>query len=453
MDAFSVNSQPETIFGPSEPVLAELVVKSHVHLGRSWVFRFWDGITTFLSNLFGICSVIICTAVAANIPVLQLVSFGYLLEVSGRIGRGGTWSDGLVGISKASRIGSLILGIWLLLIPIRFFTDAFWYEAYLIDSQSSQTQLMRIVQLLLIGLTVLHIVAACVCGGKLRYFFWPIIAPFSFGLWAIRKMLGTKFFRPVLSTCLNWVSPSLTNDICNAAAPRDWFLPAILWKKVRQGRLYQNVRDGLWQFFADLNLWHYFKLGFVGFIGTAIWLALPTILLVAATRLQGVSAGVCGALGSLLAIPTFALLLFVQTHFASNGKLKNFFEVRQVISNIRRAPLAHVSALLLALLLALPLFLLKIENIPVELFWTLSLVLVVFSWPSRIVVALAYRRGTRKSEQGRWWVRYPEMTLALPVSAAFVLILFVSRYVSWHGAFSMIENHVFLMPAPFWLGL
>ena len=52
---------------------------------------------------------------------------------------------------------------------------------------------------------------------------------------------------------------------------------------------------------------------------------------------------------------------------------------------------------------------------------------------------------------GRWWIRWPVAMLAVPISAAFAIILSLTRYVSWNGAFSLIENHVFLLPAPFWL--
>ena len=419
--------------------------------GRSWVFRFFDFIRITIENGLGIASIIFCTAIAANIPIAQFLSFGYLLEVSGRLARGGTIKDSLVGVSKAFRIGVVLLGTWLLLIPVRFFSDAFWYEAYLIDPASDQTRLMRFLQVLFIGLTLLQIGAAWVCGGKFRYFFWQLVAPFSFGVWLFRKLLGSGFTRPILNFFFKWISPNLVNDFCNVQPPTDWFVPAILWKKLRSGSFYTEIRDGLWNFVFSLNLWHYFKLGFVGFVGSAIWLALPTVLLIGATRLAGGSAILCAVFGVVTAIPVFVILLYQQTHFAREQKFSSFWQPGVVLANFRRAPIAHVVALLLVLIFAIPLFILKIEQIPVELLWLLSIVFVLFSWPSRIVTGLAYRRGTRKTASGRWWIRWPEMTMAIPIAASFVLILSLTRYVSWHGAFSMIENHVFLLPAPFWL--
>jgi hypothetical protein len=141
----------------------------------------------------------------------------------------------------------------------------------------------------------------------------------------------------------------------------------------------------------------------------------------------------------------------MQTHFARDGQLRRFVEPIAVVRVFRRAPLAHVVALFLMLMFAIPLFLLKVEEIPAELNWVLSLVFVIFTWPARIAVGLAYRRGVTRERAGWWFVRWPIMSLALPVSAAYTIILFFTRYVTWNGAISLIENHVFLLPAPFWL--
>lgn len=433
------------------PITATVIPDHEIDLERSWVFRSLGAVSELSACLFGIVVIVLGTATLANVPLLQLLSFGYLLEVAGRTGRTGKLRDGLVGIRKAGKIGAVLLGTWLLLLPIRILSDSFWYEAYLIDPASDQTLWLRRMQIILVIATVLHIVACWICGGKLKYFFWPVIAPVSFGLWACRKLLGSSITRPFLSTALGWISPKLTNDICNASGPSDWFLPLIVWRKLRAGTIYQEMRDGLWHFFETLNLWHYFRLGTVGFVGSVIWLIVPTLLLVGATKLQGAAAGLCAFFGIVVAVPVFTILLFLQTHFAAAKRFGCFFEVREVVRNFGRSPLAHLFALLTAMILAVPLFLLKIEDIPRELLWTLSVVFVLFSWPSRIAIAKAYHRGQQKQNASRWWLRWPAIILALPIAATFVLIMFGSRYVSWHGAYSMIENHVFLLPAPFWL--
>jgi hypothetical protein len=241
------------------------------------------------------------------------------------------------------------------------------------------------------------------------------------------------------------------DDLCNAKPVGDWFVPIICWKRIKAGNLYRRSRDGVWEFATRLNLVYYFQLGLKGFLGSFLWLLLPTSLLVIASYAEDGVAILSGIFGVVFAIPIFMLLPFLQAHFATDGKLKRFGEVRAVFKNFGRAPFAHLFALLLTLVLALPLFFLKIEEIPAELLWTLSVVFVVFSWPARVCVGWAYRRGAQRERASRWWVRYPVVLLGVPIALAFALILTLTRYVSWHGALSLFENHVFLLPAPFWL--
>lgn len=419
-------------------------------LEQSWVFRMCGSLTQFFSRLFGIGSIIFLLAVAANIPILQFLSFGYLLEVSGRLARKQKFSDAMIGLKKASVLGGLVLGTWLMLWPIRF-ASGIWYDAYLIDPSSQQTLFMRVLQILLIALVVFHISAAWLCGGKLRYFFWPIVAPFSFTIWLARRLAGARLFRRILSVVVGWISPRLVEDICNVKPVVDWFLPAIVWRRIRRGHLYADSRDRVWDFATSLNLGYYFILGFKGFLGTFLWLLLPTSLLVVASFSEGGVAILSGILGVVFAIPIFIILPFTQAHFAKDGKLKRFLEIRAVFKNYGHAPWAHLTALVLTLVLALPLFFLKIEEIPPELLWSLSVVFVMFSWPARLSVGWAYRRGSKRDCPSRWWVRYPIVLLCAPIALSFALILTLTRYISWYGAMSLFENHVFLLPAPFWL--
>ena len=37
----------------------------------------------------------------------------------------------------------------------------------------------------------------------------------------------------------------------------------------------------------------------------------------------------------------------------------------------------------------------------------------------------------------------------LPVAAAYVLVVFLSPFVIWHGVWGMYEQHAFLLPVPF----
>lgn len=417
---------------------------------NSWVFRCFDRIGQTATGVFGFCSVVVLVAMAASIPILQVLSLGYLLEVSGRLARGGKLRDAMVGMGKASVLGGILLGVWLSMLPLRL-VSSFWYDAHLISPLSDQTQFLRAAQLVLMVVTFAHLFSAMACGGKLRYFLWPLIAPLSLGVWAIRRMSGLPIFKRTMQFLLGWFAPGVVDDICEAKPISDWFVPAILWKRIRVGKMYSRSRDAVWDFTISLRLPYYFGMGFKGFFGTALWLLIPSGLFILAGQTTGPPSVLLTLGGFLIGVPVFASLLFLQTHFASDGKLSRFIEIRKVFRNFGRAPLAHVFALLVVFVLSVPLFLAKIELIPVELIWVLSVVFVVLNFPGRLLAGWAYRRGERERAKSRWWLKYPFVLLTGPLSIAFVGLYFIFRYVSWHGSYSFVENHVFLFPAPFWL--
>lgn len=297
----------------NEEVGAEMV-------NRSWVFRLmgWGGRTA--TGLFGLSSVLVLVAMVACIPILQLLSLGYLLEVSGRIGRGGKFRDAMVGMEKASVLGGVLLGSWLSLIPLQIVSN-FWYDAHLISPLSNQTQLLRIVQVVLLVVTFGHLFSAIVCGGKLRYFVWPLVAPLSFGVWATRRMSGLPIFKTTMQVLLGWCARGVVNDICEVKPMSDWFVPAILWKRVRAGRIYSRSRNAVWEFAVCLRLPYYLGLGGKGFVGTAIWLFVPSILFVLAGQTSGVPSLLLVIGGFFTGVPIFGSLLFLQTHFSTDGKL------------------------------------------------------------------------------------------------------------------------------------
>jgi hypothetical protein len=417
---------------------------------KSWPFRLLNALSIFASRIFGIASIVILLAITASIPILQFISFGYLIEVSGRLARQRTFRDAMIGLSKASKLGGVIIGCWLTFLPVRILSSV-WEEAYLIDPSSSATLISKNCLILLIVLSVCHIFTALICGARFRYFFWPLIAPVSLAIWLARRLTGIKPIRFAIKYTLGILAPNIEKDISNAKPIGDWFLPIILLSRLRTQNIYTTARDDAWSFLVSLNLKYYMLLGLKGFAGSFAWLLIPTLLLVSASYEESGLSILFGILGVLFAIPIFGTLLFLQTHFALDGRLIRFIEVGQVWKNFGRAPIAHLFALTISLVLALPLFLLKIETIPNELLWTLSLVFIIFSWPARLTLGWAYRRGKSAPRSRRWWLRYPMLLASVPIAFAFAIILTLTRYVSWNGALSLFENHVFLLPAPFWL--
>lgn len=434
----------------SAPVVAEYVTEP-----RSWPFRLVRGFGRVVEWPFGAACLIVGLAVLAAIPIVQFLSLGYLLEVSGRVARTARLREGFVGVHKAARAGSVVMGAWLCLLPVQL-VSSIWYKAYLIAPDSDVTAGWRVAQIVVTILAVAHIVAACYCGGRLRHFFWPLLAPFSLGMWFSRWLVSNRVFRPVIENTIGRLAPRFLQDVCNWRPLSDWFLPAVLVKGVVRGTLYGNARDGLWNFVTGLRLPHYFWLGFRGFVGAAAWLVIPALLLVGGMVLPaGEGGGLCLVLGVLLTIVVVMYLPFLQTHFAAENRLGAFLELGRVRRNFRHAPIAFLLAFVITIVFALPPYLFKIaplSNLGAtqnELTWITCLVFITFIFPTKLLAGWAIGRGRMRERLAHWTLRWSIRPVMLIVPLAYLFVLFFSQYVSWHGTWSLFEQHIFLVPAPF----
>src|SRR3954453_7796953 len=86
---------------------------------RGWFRRLTGAITSFFEWVFGATALGFGLAVLSVIPVLQLLSFGYLLESGARVARSGRLRDAFVGVRKAARLGSMAIGVSLVLLPLQ----------------------------------------------------------------------------------------------------------------------------------------------------------------------------------------------------------------------------------------------------------------------------------------------------------------------------------------------
>ncbi len=359
---------------------------------------FFQTIGSVAEWLFGAATMIVILAILATIPILQFLSLGYLLEAAGRVARSGRIRDGFIGIRKAARIGSIVLGTWILLLPLRLVSDL-WADARLIDPASGTTRGWAIAVTILTVVLVPHIIWAWYRGGRFRHFLGP--APVRF---------------------------------C---------------KRVVRGGMLVEARDGVWDFVTELRLPYYAFLGFRGFAGALVWLFVPVTMLAIATQLPSGLGVLVGLLGGLLLATVVLYLPFAQTHFAVENRFRAIFELRAVRRLFRRAPIAFWFALLITLASALPLYLLKIELTPREVAWLPSLIFVVFIFPARILTGWAVGRGLRRDEPRHFIFRWSARLAALPIAATYALIVYFTQYLSWYGAYSLYEQHAFLLPVPF----
>jgi len=437
----------QVVAAPAEEVAEVPVVVAEVAkppLAKSWPIWMWRALCASLSWLFGLASLVGVLGTLSVIPIVQFIGLGYLLEASARVARSGKLRDGFMDIAKYGQIGSLVVGTWLVLLPLRFLATVA-DDAYRIDPTGIAAGAWRLGQLIVTALALLHIALAWYSGGKLRHFFWPFVAPFQLASWILfGKVLG-----PLVRPLLAQISPAMVEDLYVPTPLTSWFPPAILWAGIWKGDLYTRARDHVWDFVTTFPIRHYFWLGLRGFAGAFIWLLIPSLMLIVGSTVSkpiGFLVGWTGAFG-LAWVLTY--LPFLQTHFAKENRFWAMFERKVVKQQFVRAPLAYWASLTVTLLFALPLYLLRIELIPRDLFWIPTVVFVLFIYPARLLAGWAYGMALRREKPTYFVLRLGAWLVTLPVVLMYLLILFFSQYVSWNGAASLLEQHAFLLPVPF----
>ena len=351
-------------------------------------------IASGIEGLFGIACLIFGLAVLAALPIFQFLSLGYLLESGGRVARTGRLRDAFIGIRMAARIGGVVLGCWLTLLPLRF-ASGLARAAQIIDPDGDAAHAWRVVLMIAIPLAALHLLATVARGGRLRLFLWPFNL-----LWLVRQ----------------------------------------LWR----GGYYARTRDAAWVVFVDLRLPYYFWLGLRGFVAALAWLIVPVSLIA-----LGRSMPIFGFVGALLLAWVLFYLPFLQIRLAAQNRFWAGFERKAVRAEFTRAPWAFAVAFLVTLLTALPLYLLKIELVPAEAAWLPSLVFIAFIFPARVLTGWALGRANRREQYRHWFFRWTGRLPLLPAVAFYVLVVYFTQFTSWNGIWSLYEQHAFTLPVPF----
>lgn len=431
--------------GPASPVEASIVAAPPDHIPQSWPFYLWYWLCRSLSWLFGVASVVGCLAVLSAIPLVQFISLGYLLEASARVARSGKLRSGFIDMHKFARIGSMVAGTWLMLLPLRYLSTLA-ADAYFVDAGGASARAWRSGQIVCTVLMIGHILVAWYSGGKLRHFFWPVLAPFQLGA----KVLFGGIIGPLMRPLVEAISLKLAADLYVARPLSTWFPPAILWDGLKRGHLYRETRDAVWDFVIGLELPQRFWLGVRGFVGALAWLFIPTLLMMGGASLpDGGLAVISGWLGALLLGIVLIYLPFAQTHLAVQNRFVAVFDLGEIRRQFRRAPLAYWFSLTITLLFAIPLYLLTIELTQREVTYLINLVFIAFIYPARILTGWAMGRALHHSQPRFFLFRWMARFGAIPVVLTYLAILWASQYTSWFGPFSLMVQHAFMVPVPF----
>lgn len=357
-----------------------------------------------LRAVFGLFSLILMLAILAAVPIVNFVSLGYLLEAEGRVGRSGRMGSAFPLLGVAPRLGSIALGLWLWLIPLRVLGSAA-ADAQLVDPRAPAAFILAGLKFVAWIAVTTHLCLALARGGSLGCF----VRPLKNVLWLIGQIRAGSYF---------------------ATASRE-------------------IR----RFLSGLRLRHHFSLGLRGAAGAFAWLILPTALYAAVRHSEGPEV-VVTLFGGTLLVAAFAWVPFLQAHFAATNRFGAFGELRTIRRLFGHAPFAWLLATIVVYVLALPLYLFKIVLPPSDAMWFVTLVFVASIYPARIATGLAYHRAVRREREGKrsWWItRMFVRILMLALMVAYVFLLFFTQFIGEEGKRELFQHHAFLLPWPMYL--
>ena len=390
-------------------------------------------IAWLVRSLFGIASLILLLAVIAALPIVNFLALGYLLEVEGRLARSGKLQDAFPLIGTAPRLGSIALGIWAWIIPLRLLANVA-SDARLIDPGSrSDIALHMLVPALAIILTV-HLCLALARGGSLWSFMWPLTIPLAV-LAAPVAVPIIVVFMVIRHRSLSWLLSPVKRFIAE-------------FRRLATPEYWNQASFAVHGFIAALRLKHHFLLGLKGWIGAMIWLFIPTLLLAATTKTEGgpLLVTLCGGI---LLMVVLSWIPFLQAHYAAENRFGAMFELKTIRQLYKNAPFSWLISMLITLTLALPLYLFKFALPPSDAMWLLTIVIVVSNYPVKVITGWAYHRAATRERRAHWSLRWLIRAGMLPLLAIFVLLLFFTQFIGEHGKVVLFEHQVFLLVWPF----
>lgn len=358
-------------------------------------------------GVFCVLSLIALLAILTAVPMLQLIAFGYLLGVAGRLAGGADFRDSLPGLTQAGQIGLAAMVLFIVALPTRLI--AHWESvAVLIQPGSDPAGVMRFLAIVASVAAMVYLLIALALGGHLADYAWPV------------------------SFC---------------------FCPKRYSRRLFSKKVWSALPNRLWEFTVSLDLLSHFWLGLRGAIGTMVWLIPALVIMLTFREGDSGAAGFLGIVALLVLGISMMYLPMLQAHFADANRVSALFDVRRIRADFRGAPWSWLAAMLLMLLvLPLPLYLLKIEATQQEVMWLPCFVFVAFMLPARIATGLALRRCRRNlqsadvsSAVSQWIVR----SLMPLVVAIYLGFVYLSQYTSWDGLGTWIAQHAVLIPVPF----
>jgi hypothetical protein len=351
--------------------------------------------------LGGVSLLALLTA-AATFPGGNFFVLGFLLDVEGRIIRGGKLRFA-IPVLPAARLGAIALCFAIWLAPVWLLANLA-RDALTVAPHGVTAWLAVIVFVASAAVVAAHLTLAVMCGGSLGCFLRPIRN--------VRRL---------------------------SAEVRRGGFAGKTWRRA-------EVFVAVWR--IPQRVWS----GAIVYAGSVLWLVGPVAVF---TSVQSSDAPTWPRLAMLAGGAALACVLawipFLQARFAAEGRWRSFFELKSIRELFGHAPLAWTFAIVVTYALSIPLYFywvhLKMHLPPHGAVWDVMLVILLAAYPSRIVVAWAYRRALR---QPRSWAPWRWMSRAILTAGLLALVWLLSHVpmIGDHGRRSLFEHHAVVVPFP-----
>lgn len=351
---------------------------------------------------FGGVSLLAILTALATIPGGNLFVLGFLLDVEGRIIRGGKLRFA-VPAPLAARVGAIVLGCGIWIAPVWLLAGVAG-DARTVAPYGLAAWLATIVFAACAALVAVHLGVALLCGGSLGCF--------------LRPLRNVRWLRD----------------------------------EIRRGGLAARALDRLQRFVALWRIPQRVWRGAIAYAAAVLWLAAPAALF---TIVQSSDASTWRRVAMLVGALSLACVLswvpFLQARFAAEERWRSLFELRSVRDLFGHAPLAWTLAIIVTYALLIPFYLylfhFKMRLPPHDAVWDVMLLIVLTNYPSRIIVAWAYRRAMHKPLTKATW-RWACRAILVGGLVAYVWLLSHTTIIGEHGRRSLFEHHAVVVPFP-----
>lgn len=372
----------------------------------------FQSIAWVVELVFGVMSLFALLAFLSAIPIVNFLALGYLLEAEGRVARTGKLRYAMPLLPLAPRLGTIVAGIGIWLIPVMLIADAA-SDAELVAPGSSSAIFWRVLRAGVMIVVSAHLLCALARGGGFFCFFRPI----KNVRWLWQQL------RPARVSAENSDAPPPVPYLDRAEA---------------------TVRA----FVSSLRIGHHFWLGLRGFFGAFLWLFIPTVMFGAFQDTNKPGQVVVMLLGGALLIPLLSWLPYLQARFAAEEKWSALFQLKAIRELYRRAPLVLTLGVVLLYALSLPLYLFKAFAMPRDVMWFLTPIFIITVYPARIFAGWAYAQAYFRGKRSWLMTRWTCGLLLLPLLAFYVFLLFFTPTVGAYGKRVLFEHHAILLPIP-----